>query len=230
LIEKRKRKMTIQGFEINPRAPAFEDGIRALTGLATSIVSDALGRTIGAVGLVPMNKKSVSACGNAVTVSVRSGDNLMIHKALQMLAPGDVLVVDGGGDVSRALFGEIMMTVAKSKGAVACVFDAAIRDVDAFEKSGFPCWARGVNMRGPLKDGPGSVNVPISIGGMMVYPGDVILGDSDGVIAIRPSIALMAAKLGKEKEQAEQKTIASIHSGNYDDAWVDIALRQKGVL
>jgi regulator of RNase E activity RraA len=87
-----------------------------------------------------------------------------------------------------------------------------------------------VNMRGPLKDGPGSVNVPISIGGMMVYPGDVILGDSDGVIAIRPSIALMAAKLGKEKEQAEQKTIASIHSGNYDDAWVDIALRQKGVL
>jgi regulator of RNase E activity RraA len=222
--------MTTQGYEIHHRVPAFNEGIVALTGLATSIVSDVLGRTIGAVGIVPMNKTPKTVCGNALTVSVRSGDNLMIHKALQMLAPGDVLVVDGGGDVSRALFGEIMMTVAKSKGALACVFDAAIRDVDAFDNSGFPCWARGVNMRGPLKDGPGSVNVPIHIGGMMVYPGDIILGDSDGVIAIRPNIALMAAKLGKEKELAERKTIESIHAGKYDDAWVDIALRQKGVL
>jgi regulator of RNase E activity RraA len=222
--------MTTQGFEIHARVPAFEEGIRALTGLATSVVSDVLGRTIGAIGIAPVNKNSIAVCGNAVTVSVRSGDNLMIHKALQMLAPGDVLVVDGGGDVSRALFGEIMMTVAKSRGAVGCVFDAGIRDVDAFQKSGFPCWARGVNLRGPLKDGPGSVNVPVTIGGMLVYPGDIILGDSDGIIALRPSIALAAAKLGKEKELAERKTIDSIHAGNYDDAWVDIALKQKGAL
>jgi regulator of RNase E activity RraA len=222
--------MTTQGFEIHSRVPAFEEGIRALTGLATSVVSDVLGRTIGAIGIAPVNKSSIAVCGNAVTVSVRAGDNLMIHKALQMLASGDVLVVDGGGDLSRALFGEIMMTVAKLRGAVGCVFDAAIRDVDAFQKSGFPCWARGVNLRGPLKDGPGSVNVPVTIGGMLVYPGDIILGDSDGIIALRPSIALAAAKLGKEKELAERKAIDSIHAGNYDDAWVDIALRQKGAL
>jgi hypothetical protein len=85
-----------------------------------------MGRTIGAVGLLPVNKSPVAACGHAVTVSVRAGDNLLIHKALQLLQPGDVLVVDGGGDVSRALFGEIMMSVAKAKGAVACVFDAAV--------------------------------------------------------------------------------------------------------
>jgi regulator of RNase E activity RraA len=222
--------MTIQGFEIHARVPAFKEGIRALSGLATSVVSDVLGRTIGAVGIAPVNQGSIAVCGNAVTVSVRAGDNLMIHKALQMLAPGDVLVVDGGGDVSRALFGEIMMTVAKSKGAVGCVFDAAIRDVDAFQKSGFPCWARGVNLRGPLKDGHGSVNVPVTIGGMLIYPGDIILGDSDGIIALRPAIALEAAKLGKEKELAERKAIESIHAGNYDDAWVDIVLKQKGVL
>jgi regulator of RNase E activity RraA len=222
--------MTTQGFEIHPRVPAFDEGVRALTGLATSVVSDVLGRTIGAVGIAPVNTGSIAVCGNAVTVYVRAGDNLMIHKALQMLAPGDVLVVDGGGDVSRALFGEIMMTVAKAKGAVGCVFDAAIRDVDAFQKSGFPCWARGVNLRGPLKDGPGSVNVPVTIGGMLVHPGDIILGDSDGIIALRPNIALSAAKLGKEKEQVERKTIESIHAGNYDDAWVDIALKQKGAL
>jgi len=218
------------GYEINPRKEAFKEGITALTGLATSVVSDVLGRTIGAVDILPVNKSPVSVCGNAVTVSVRSGDNLMLHKALQILKPGDVLVVDGGGDISRALFGEIMMTVAKSRGAIGAVFDAAIRDVEAFEKHRFPCWARGVNMRGPYKDGPGSINIPVSIGGMVVNPGDVILGDCDGIIALSPSIALEGARLGKEKEAVERKTIQSILDGQYDDAWIDVTLKQKGVL
>jgi regulator of RNase E activity RraA len=218
------------GYEINPRKEAFKEGITALTGLATSIVSDVLGRTIGAVDILPVNKSPVSVCGNAVTVSVRSGDNLMLHKALQILKPGDVLVVDGGGDISRALFGEIMMTVAKSRGAIGAVLDAAIRDVEAFEKHQFPCWARGVNMRGPLKDGPGSINVPVSIGGMVINPGDVILGDCDGIIALSPAIALEGARLGREKEAVERKTIQSIHDGKYDDAWIDVTLKQKGVI
>jgi regulator of RNase E activity RraA len=218
------------GYQINPRKEAFKEGIAALTGLATSVVSDVLGRTIGAVDILPVNKSPVSVCGNAVTVSVRSGDNLMLHKALQILKPGDVLVVDGGGDISRALFGEIMMTVAKSRGAIGAVFDAAIRDVEAFEKHRFPCWARGVNMRGPYKDGPGSINVPVSIGGMVVNPGDVILGDCDGIIALSPAIALEGARLGKEKEAVERKTIQSILDGQYDDAWIDVTLKQKGVI
>jgi len=222
--------MSTTGIEIYPRKEAFQEGISALTGLATSVVSDVMGRTIGAVSILPVNKSPVSVCGNAVTVSVRAGDNLLIHKALQILKPGDVLVVDGGGDITRALFGEIMMTVAKSKGAIGCVFDGAIRDVDAFEKHKFPCWARGVNMRGPYKDGPGSINTSISIGGMVVNPGDVILGDCDGIIALSPSIALEAAKLGKEKETAERKTIQSILDGQYNDAWVDATLKQKGAL
>jgi len=222
--------MSTTGIEIHPRKEAFQEGISALTGLATSVVSDVMGRTIGAVSILPVNKSPVSVCGNAVTVSVRAGDNLLIHKALQILKPGDVLVVDGGGDITRALFGEIMMTVAKSKGAIGCVFDGAIRDVDAFEKHKFPCWARGVNMRGPYKDGPGSINTSISIGGMVVNPGDVILGDCDGIIALSPSIALEAAKLGKEKETAERKTIQSILDGQYNDAWVDATLKQKGAL
>jgi len=222
--------MSTTGIEIHPRKEAFQEGISALTGLATSVVSDVMGRTIGAVNILPVNKSSVSVCGNAVTVSVRTGDNLMIHKALQILKPGDVLVVDGGGDISRALFGEIMMTVAKSKGAIGCVFDGAIRDVDAFEEHQFPCWARGVNMRGPYKDGPGSINTSISIGGMVVNPGDVILGDCDGIIALSPTIAVEAGKLGKEKETAERKTIQSILDGQYNDAWVDATLKQKDAL
>jgi regulator of RNase E activity RraA len=222
--------MNQHGIEIHPRKDAFQDGIKALEGLATSVVSDVLGRTIGSVGILPVNKSPVAICGNAVTVKVRPGDNLLIHKALQMLQPGDVLVVDGGGDISRALFGEIMMTVAKAKGAIGGVFDGAIRDVDTFEKHQFPCYARGINLRGPYKDGPGSINTPVSIGGMVVNPGDVILGDCDGIISLSPADVMIAAKLGKEKEGIERKTIKSILDGRYDDAWVDATLKQKGAL
>jgi len=219
--------MSPTGVDIHPRKEAFKEGIEALNGLATSVVSDVLGRTIGAVGILPVNKSPISVCGNAVTVSVRAGDNLLIHKALQFLQPGDVLVIDGGGDISRALFGEIMMLVAKSRGGIGAVFDAAIRDVDAFEKHRFPCWARGINMRGPYKDGPGSINVPVSIGGMVVNPGDVILGDSDGIIALSPAIALEGARMGKEKEAVELQMIQSILDGKYDDSWVDVALEKS---
>ena len=219
--------MSPTGVDIHPRKEAFKEGIEALNGLATSVVSDVLGRTIGAVGILPVNKSPISVCGTVVTVSVRAGDNLIIHKALQFLQPGDVLVIDGGGDISRALFGEIMMLVAKSRGAIGAVFDAAIRDVDAFEKHRFPCWARGINMRGPYKDGPGSINVPVSIGGMVVNPGDVILGDSDGIIALSPAIALEGARMGKEKEAVELQTIQSILDGKYDDSWVDVALEKS---
>lgn len=222
--------MNSSGIEIHLRKEAFKEGIEALSGLATSVVSDSLGRVVGAIGILPVNKSSVSVCGNAVTVSVRAGDNLLIHKALQMLQPGDVLVVDGGGDVSRALFGEIMMTIAKCNGAVGAVIDGAIRDVESFEEHQFPCWARGVNMRGPHKDGPGSINVPISIGGMVINPGDVILGDCDGIIALSPADALLGAKLGRQKETHERKSIQLILEGKYDASWVDAALKQKGAL
>ena len=114
-------------------------------------------------------------CGNAFTVRVRAGDNLLIHRALEMLEPGDVLVVDGEGDVTRALVGEIMMTSARVAGALGFVIDGAVRDVDAFEQHRFPCWSRGVSLRGPYKDGPGSINEPVTVGGMLVHPGDVIV-------------------------------------------------------
>jgi regulator of RNase E activity RraA len=187
-----------------------------------------MGRLVGTTGLHPVNRSSVSVCGNAFTVCVRAGDNLLIHKALEMLKPGDVLVVDGEGDVSRALVGEIMMTSAIVHGAVAFVIDGAIRDVDAFDEHKFPCWARGVNLRGPYKDGPGSINVPITVGGMLVNPGDIVLGDSDGVVAVPSSQALVVAKAAKDKVLVEHQMIADIKSGAYSSAWVDELLRQKG--
>ena len=216
------------GIEINPRCEPFQAGINALTGLPTSVISDVMGRLIGTIGLRPVNRSAVTVCGNVFTVKVRAGDNLLIHKALEMLKPGDVLVVDGEGDISRALVGEIMMNVARSQGAVGFVIDGAIRDVEAFEANAFPCWARGINLRGPYKDGPGAVNIPVTVASMLVCPGDVIVGDSDGLVVVSPGTALAVAELAKKKVADEQKTIQSILDGRYVATWVDELLKQKG--
>jgi regulator of RNase E activity RraA len=216
------------GFEINDRVLPSLEGIKALAKFPTSILCDVTGRMIGTNGLLPVNRSPVTACGNAVTVKVRSGDNLLIHIALRMLQPGDVLVVDGEGDLTRALFGEIMMSVAKAKGAVAAVIDGAIRDVNAFENAQFPCWARGINLRGPYKEGPGALNIPVSIGGLIINPGDIVLGDSDGIVAFHPSLALEVAQLGEKKLAQEAATLKSIRDGNYNDSWIDGVLKQKG--
>lgn len=218
------------GMEIHPRVEGHAAAVEPLRGLPTSVIGDVMGgRLIGSTALRPVNRSPVSACGNALTVRVRAGDNLLIHKALELLQPGDVLVVDGEGDISRALVGEIMMTTARVRGAVAFVMDGAIRDVEAFEEHSFPCWARGVSLRGPYKDGPGCINVPISVGGMLVRPGDVIVGDSDGVVAVPPALAGEVATKARAKVAQEKETIAAILRGTYSSAWVDEALNEKGL-
>lgn len=212
------------GIQINPRVPGNSKLLDACRGLPSSAIGDVMGRIPGSVGLAPVNRSPVAMVGNAVTVRVRAGDNLLIHKALTILEAGDVLLVDGEGDITRALVGELMMTTAKLRGCVGFVMDGAIRDVDAFEDAKFPCYARGVTPRGPYKDGPGSINVPITIGGMPVNPGDVIVGDSDGIVAIPVAVAAEIAKASWAKVDAEKTTLADITAGRYDTAWIDKAL------
>ena len=218
------------GYAINERTLPLSEEIAALSGIPSSILSDSLGRNLVAKQILPIHKKLISVCANAFTVEVRSGDNLMIHKALQMIKPGDALVIAGDGEIDRALFGEILMTIAKKRGAVAAIVDGAVRDIDAFDRELFPCWARGVSLRGPFKDGPGTINQPITIGGMEVHPGDIIVADIDGVIAIPRHLAQDAIRLGKEKQHQEEKMIAAILSDQYDDSWVDKTLKEKGAL
>lgn len=212
------------GIQINPRVPGVAALIGSFRGLPSSAIGDVMGRIPGSVGLTPVNRSPVAMVGNAFTVRVRAGDNLLIHKALTMLEAGDVLLVDGEGDITRALVGELMMTTAKLRGCVGFVMDGAIRDVDAFEEAGFPCYARGVTPRGPYKDGPGCINVPVTIGGMTVNPGDVIVGDSDGIVAIPVGIADEIAKASWAKVDSEKVTLSEIASGTYDTAWIDKAL------
>ncbi len=219
----------LNGIVIQSRVTADASAIDALRGLPTSVIGDVMGgRLVGTTALRPINRSPVFACGSAFTVRVRAGDNLLIHKALDLLQPGDILVVDGEGDTTRALVGEIMMTSARVQGATAFVMDGAIRDADAFEEHRFPCWARGISLRGPYKDGPGSINVPVTIGGMVVNPGDIVVGDGDGVIAVPRALAAEVAALARAKVAHGKETIAFILDGTYSSAWVDAALGQKG--
>lgn len=216
------------GIHIFPRTEPSIDGINALRGIPTTVISDVLGRTLVANGIHPMNRSPISVCGNAFTIKLHVADNLMVHKALQLVQAGDVMVIDVEGDLGCAVIGEVLMSIAKTRGVLGIVVDGAVRDIDAFEEHGFPCWAKGVNLRGPLKEGPGSINVPISIGGMIVHPGDVILGDSDGVIAVSPSQAIEAARLGHEKVKQEKEMMKTIQAGQYSAPWVDELLTKKG--
>ncbi len=218
------------GFRILPRIETDPALVALFAGLPASIISDNLARLTGTWGLAPRHRPGVHLAGTALTVRVRSGDNLMIHKALQLGRPGDVLVVDGNGCTDRALMGEIMKRVAQARGFAGLVVDGAVRDVASFRGDDFPCYARGVCHRGPYKDGPGEINVPVSIGGMVVHPGDIVIGDDDGVVFVTPAEARQVAEASRRKADAEAETFRAIADGSYDDAWVDQALRAHGVL
>ena len=225
------------GFAIHERAvPPDPDLVEALRGVPTTIVSDCLGRSVGAVGLEPFHgDRSLAFCGVALTVRVRPGDNLMIHKALTLAQPGDVIVVDGSGDVSHALVGGLMRLAALSRGVAGFVLDGAIRDVAEWAEGELPVFARGHSHRGPSKDGPGEINVPIACAGLAVAPGDLVLGDADGVVAVPPSrlaqlLEEVPAKLAEEEEQ-QRHHVASRADPSLrarDDERVDAMLRAKG--
>ncbi len=189
-------------------------------------VSDCMSRmSAGGPRLRPMHDGKAMA-GPAFTVKTRPGDNLMIHKALHLAAPGDVIVVDAGGDLTNALIGEIMVGMAVSRGLAGIVINGAIRDARALREGGFPVFAAGVTHRGPYKDGPGEINVPVAIDGMVIEPGDLVLGDDDGLLCVPYDQAesLLAAAL--EKMQLESKMVADIKSGAYDATWVDETLKR----
>ena len=221
--------MTQFGFSIHPTPRLVTDEqIAQFSTLAVANISDAMSRTNGTSHLRPFHR-SGRVVGRALTVKTAPGDNLMVHKAINMAAAGDVIVVDAGGSTLNAIIGEIMSAEAARRGVVGFVIDGAIRDSDVLGKDDFAVFARGVSHRGPYKEGPGEINVPISIDGMVVMPGDLIVGDSDGVLAIRPEIASELAQQVILIEKKEQLILAEIANGESDRSWVDETLRKKGV-
>lgn len=203
--------------------------VEAFRQLPVANVSDCMSRmTAGGAQLRPYHSKGVLA-GPAFTVKTRPGDNLMVHKALQLAKPGDVIVVDGGGDVTNALIGELMVNTAIQRGLAGFVMNGAIRDVDAIGAGTFPVYAAGVTHRGPYKDGPGEINVPIALNGMVVNPGDLIVGDADGLLCVPFDDAqnILQATLGKQ--ELEQVMMRDIKQGTLDNTWIDATLKRLGV-
>lgn len=217
------------GFRILRRErKVSSDLVKRFAALPVANVSDSMGRmTAAGPRLTKMHRDGVLA-GPALTVKARPGDNLMLHKAIDMAGPGDVIVVDAGGDVTNALMGEMMLAYAIKRGVAGFVLNGALRDVDAFVATNLPTYAAGVTHRGPYKDGPGEINVPIAIDGMVIAPGDLILGDSDGVLSVPIDEAEAIYTRACAKLAAETKQMSAIAAGSNDRSWVDATLRKLG--
>jgi len=152
-----------------------------------------------------------------------------VHKALELARSGDVLLIDGGGYLGHALVGELILLYAKRKGLAGLVVDGAVRDVAAYRTANFPCYARGHTHLGPYRDGPGEINVPVTIGGLVVNPGDVVVGDEDGVLAFPPNEAPALLALAQALGAKEKQSKVAIEENHYGKDWVDDVLRAKGV-
>jgi len=217
------------GFQICKRERKVDAAIVArFRELPVANISDSMSRmTAGGAALRPIHRAGVLA-GPAFTVKTRPGDNLMVHKAIDMADPGDVIVVDGGGELTNSLIGEMMAAHAQRRGIAGIVIYGAIRDYDTLHAGDFPVFAAGITHRGPYKDGPGEINVPIAIEGMVIAPGDLIVGDGDGIVCVPFEVTAEVLKATEAKHQAEVKQLAAIQEGKSDRAWVDAALTKLG--
>jgi 4-hydroxy-4-methyl-2-oxoglutarate aldolase len=208
-----------------------EDVVRKASQFAASILADVAGRRGAMDGRVAPVSPGMKLAGPAFTIEVRPGDNLMIHAAMTMARPGDILVIDGKGDRMCALMGAIMMNACKALELGGVVIDAAVRDTIELRELGFPVFAVGANPNGPTKFVPGRINWPISCGGIAVEPGDLVVGDADGVVVIEREKADSLLIAASKKVADETARIAGIRQGkDLRPKWLEGALRMAGVL
>lgn len=210
--------------------PAIEL-IEKFKGIPTPNIGDCMNRQFCVDARIKMinQKRGLQLLGCALTVKTRTIDNLFVHKAIDMAQPGDVIVVDVEGDLHGAIIGEIMATLAEKRGVAGFVLDGCIRDLEAIQEMVFPVFAIGASPRGPYKDGPGEINFPISCGGVIVNPGDIIVGDRDGVIVIPPSDAVQIYEEAQKVVEKETASLKNIKNGQFGDrSWIDTKLKEKG--
>ena len=212
----------------NIQRPAREL-VQRFADIPVANIDDCMGRTAAMnYRIRPMNRSKL--LGTAFTIKVPEGDNLMFHKAMDMAQPGDVFVIDAGGSASRSIFGELMVTYCHSRGVAGIVVDGSIRDSEAIgQMEDFPVYAIGVTPNGPYKNGPGEINTPVTVGGIVVRPGDILVGDADGVIVIRPEDAEAIAAAAEKVVVTEEGIMKDIvEHGTYVRPWVDKKLQEIG--
>ena len=196
--------------------------LAALREIPVAALSDNMHRNIGTAGLQPYNRPvRPTMAGTAVTARSRGGDNLTFLRALEFCRPGDVLLIDAGGDMNNAVVGGILTFYAASIGLAGVVIDGAIRDVAEIREREFPVYARGVTHRGPYKDGPGEINVAVSIGGMVVNPGDIVVGDQDGLLAIPQDGVGELIDKARGVLATEAQTLLAMKEGRWNRAFID---------
>jgi RraA family protein len=190
----------------------------------TPDISDMLNRLYTMAPEISNVVNEVTICGPALTVKVYPGDNLMVHKTLDLARPGDVIVIDAGGSHMNGIIGDLIATKAKHRGIQGFVIDGLIRDLPGVKETGLPVFARGVTPIGPLQRGPGEINFPVCCGGIVVNPGDIIRGDTNGVVVVRQEFA--EELLGRlARQRASLATyIANVRRGVFSNEWVDTLL------
>jgi len=203
--------------------------VEAFRDIPVPNISDNMGR-IACVDSYIKPYNEVKLLGTAITVKAPLGDNLMFHKAIGMAKPGDIIVVDGEGDMCHSLCGELLIAEAMKKGIAGFLIDGCIRDIEALRTMNFSVYARGVNPKGPYKNGPGEINVPICCGGQVIFPGDIVVGDLDGVVIIKPEDAEEVLEKAIAHHQMELIKMEKIENNLLDKSWVDKTLKEKGCI
>lgn len=214
--------------EISRPDPEVINGFRAFE---TPDISDLLNRLYTmSSAICNVTDPGLRIIGPACTVKVFPGDNLMVHKSLDIARPGDVVVVDAAGQQTNAVLGDLVSTKARHRGISGFVVDGLVRDIGAIRRLGdFPVFARGITPIGPLHRGPGEVNYPVSVGGVVVNPGDLIVGDLNGVVVVPREVAPELLQRLRERSATEAEYLAAVSRGEFSNAWVDTMLTGAGV-
>ncbi len=209
--------------EIERPDPAL---IEAFSKYPTPDISDLINRLYTMSPDIHNVSNDKEICGPACTVKVFPGDNLMVHKALDVAEPGDIVVVDTSGNRSHAVLGDLVSNKAKHIGIQSFVIDGLVRDIEGIRETGLPVFATGITPIGPLHRGPGELGYSISCGGIVVNPGDIIRGDENGVVVIRKDFAEdILERLHVQKANLE-KYVAQVKQGIFSNDWVDDMLKQ----
>lgn len=204
--------------------------VKQFEGMPVANIDDNMNRTAAADSSIkPVGYKG-ELVGTAFTVKVAQGDNLMLHAAMDLAKPGDVIVIDAGGFTNRAIFGELMATYMKSRGIKGIICDGAIRDYGGLAAlEDFKVYAKAAVPNGPYKNGPGEINTPIVCGGQIVHPGDIVVADDDGILFIKPEDAELLIKATKGTEEKEAGIMKHIlEDGTYIRPWIEEKLKETG--
>lgn len=214
----------------NPSArQADAELLDALRGLPTALLSDNMQGLVGTGLLRPCHRGGRMA-GTAVTVRVRAGDNLVLHRALDHVRRGDVLVVDAGGETAQAVTGKIMLRYLESLGVAGIVINGAVRGADEIGQRDFPCFVRATTCRGPFKSGPGEFNVTVAIDTLVIAPGDIVVGDADGLVAFPPAEAPRLIREATAQQAREDEGLRAIAEARWDRSWIAAVEAKYGLV